>query len=297
MKLMSVVLLLGSFTAAAEQYGQPVYLIAERAAWEKATAVGTYVTDSLTSEGFIHLSTRSQVLAVANKHYANKSDLVLVKLAPSKFTAELKYEYSGGSSRIYPHLYGALNTDAAVEAYVWSKNSDGKFSFPLEMNFAYECRAKSTADSQDAVVRIEYDSIMAGAPERYNEFAADKAQAKITLQSGDSKAFGDFFEIAGYVNGQGTRKAVQMFLYQGQVLKEQLSDKDGLIWQSEAKNVPFETIDSNGKVIDTKVVESFVLNTSTVVDAGHELFVVSLRNAKGNLSLELRYPSELCRSL
>ena len=46
-----------------------IYHITSRQAWQEAQQRGEYRADSLESEGFIHSSTQSQILPVADKFY------------------------------------------------------------------------------------------------------------------------------------------------------------------------------------------------------------------------------------
>ena len=55
-----------------------IYHITKRAAWEQSLTKGHYSASSLDSEGFIHCSTRDQVLGVAQDLFRGQSDLVLL---------------------------------------------------------------------------------------------------------------------------------------------------------------------------------------------------------------------------
>ena len=87
-----------------------IYHIVEQSAWNQAVRDGIYLPQNFMREGFIHCSTREQVLGVANRFYAQDSNLVLLQ---------------------FPHIYGALNMDAVKKALAFEKNDDGKFRFPL----------------------------------------------------------------------------------------------------------------------------------------------------------------------
>ena len=47
----------------------PIYHITPLEEWERARAAGSYQANSLHSEGFIHCSTREQVIPTANRFY------------------------------------------------------------------------------------------------------------------------------------------------------------------------------------------------------------------------------------
>jgi uncharacterized protein (DUF952 family) len=82
------------------------------------------------ADGFIHLSTREQVVRVANARFAGARDLVLLCVAVDRLGAPLRYEIGDpGSAELFPHLYGPLTADAVVEVLPFVEGPDG-FSLP-----------------------------------------------------------------------------------------------------------------------------------------------------------------------
>jgi uncharacterized protein (DUF952 family) len=114
-----------------------IYHIVPREAWAAAEAADIYRGDTLDAEGFIHFSTREQVLYVANARFKAHTGLLLLAVDESKLGAELKYEppYENAPEALgmFPHLYGALNLDAVTHVYPFEPNEDGSFSFPVEV--------------------------------------------------------------------------------------------------------------------------------------------------------------------
>jgi uncharacterized protein (DUF952 family) len=107
--------------------------ITTRAAWEAARAGGTaYAPPSLASEGFIHLSTVDQVLAVAAARYAGTPDLVLLCIAADRVSAPLRYETSDRGAERFPHLYGPLDLDAVDAVVPFPEGADG-FTLPARV--------------------------------------------------------------------------------------------------------------------------------------------------------------------
>ncbi|GAB4528847.1 MAG: DUF952 domain-containing protein [Anaerolineales bacterium] len=99
--------------------------ICTRQAWERACQEGVYRPESLTQEGFIHLSRPEQVLATANRFFAGQQGLVLLWIAPEKLAAPLKWEAADGE--VFPHLYGALPATAVTAVTDFPPNAAGKF--------------------------------------------------------------------------------------------------------------------------------------------------------------------------
>jgi uncharacterized protein (DUF952 family) len=90
-----------------------VYKICPRVEWEAACAAGVYrgSLDDL-RDGFIHLSCKSQVEQTLRRHFAGRSDLVLVSVESARLGAALRFERSRGGES-FPHLYGELPTALA----------------------------------------------------------------------------------------------------------------------------------------------------------------------------------------
>jgi len=97
--------------------------------WASAHLTGEYRAASLAAEGFIHCSTVEQVAASANRHFRGQHDLVLLVIAMEMVQPEIRWETAknGGS---YPHIYGALNTDAVERVIPYLPDSEGAFSTP-----------------------------------------------------------------------------------------------------------------------------------------------------------------------
>ena len=109
--------------------GERILHIAKRDDWAAARAAGSYVPDSLATEGFIHCSTERQVVRVANAHMAGVSDLILLEIDPTGLP--LRFEPGDpGSSEEFPHLYEALPVPAVVAVHEFPPAPDGTFSLP-----------------------------------------------------------------------------------------------------------------------------------------------------------------------
>lgn len=106
-----------------------IYHITSNAAWMAARAAGSYTADSLPTQGFIHFSTRDQVLHVANTLFHGQPGLVLLAVDPARLGAPLRYE-EAHPGEYFPHLYGPLNLDAVIAVYPFPPQSDGSFDWP-----------------------------------------------------------------------------------------------------------------------------------------------------------------------
>lgn len=106
-----------------------IWHITKREQWEQAQIAQVYFSDSLASEGFIHCSTLGQVLPTANFLFRGQQDLVLLGIDSSKVQPDIRYEAVEGTT--FPHIYGALNTDAVVEVLDFVPGADGLFEWEL----------------------------------------------------------------------------------------------------------------------------------------------------------------------
>jgi uncharacterized protein (DUF952 family)/GNAT superfamily N-acetyltransferase len=110
-----------------------VFHIAYRTDWELAQAAQEYRIESLEIEGFIHCSTRDQVIRVANFLFKGKNDLLLLEIDESLVDVPIKYE--GEAEELFPHIYGVLKTNAVVNVVPFPVSENGTFIFPQVVRF------------------------------------------------------------------------------------------------------------------------------------------------------------------
>lgn len=96
---------------------QIVYKIATVLDWRQAAACGYYAgsPDDL-RDGFIHLSSKSQLSGTLEKHFRGKTGLVLIAFEDDRLGPGLKWETSRGGE-LFPHFYGRL----AVADALWER--------------------------------------------------------------------------------------------------------------------------------------------------------------------------------
>jgi len=107
--------------------------------WREALQRGEYRAESLDAEGFIHCSTDTQVLPVAEKYYKGQRGRLLLVIDPSRLASDLKWEPPAEGSpppgvpdgEMFPHIYGPINLDAIVKVVDLESNADGKYKFPI----------------------------------------------------------------------------------------------------------------------------------------------------------------------
>jgi uncharacterized protein (DUF952 family) len=115
-----------------------IYHLTSRQAWQVARPRGEYRAESLEREGFIHCSTATQVLPVADTYYKGQQGVLLLKIDPSLLASDLRWEPPSGGSpppgvpegELFPHVYGPINLDAIVNVYDLETNPDGSYKTP-----------------------------------------------------------------------------------------------------------------------------------------------------------------------
>lgn len=107
-----------------------IYHIIKRSDWETAATQNSYAPLSLQDEGFIHCSTKAQILFPANQLYRGQSDLLLLQIDPEKVIPAIVYEDCYETGHDFPHIYGPLNLDAVVKTIPFPSGEDGLFELP-----------------------------------------------------------------------------------------------------------------------------------------------------------------------
>ena len=110
-----------------------IFHITRQEAWAKRedqSAVGCYRPEMFPVEGFVHCSTRDQVVKVADIRFRGQKGLVLLCIDTDKVTAEIRYENLEGGRELFPHIYGEINTDAVVQVAEFEAGVNGHFTLP-----------------------------------------------------------------------------------------------------------------------------------------------------------------------
>ena len=84
-------------------------------AWAKAQRAGVHAPPMLAQDGFLHLCTPAQLRYVLDRHFAGRTDLVLLHIDPAKLD-DLRWENSEPGRNAFPHLYGPLPVVTVLRA-------------------------------------------------------------------------------------------------------------------------------------------------------------------------------------
>ena len=81
------------------------------------------------ADGYIHLSTASQLPGTLDKHYAGRTGLVIAAVDLTRVADILRWEVSRGG-QLFPHLYGVLKMDAIIATAPLERLADGTPKLP-----------------------------------------------------------------------------------------------------------------------------------------------------------------------
>ncbi|AEV76039.1 hypothetical protein MycrhN_5570 [Mycolicibacterium rhodesiae NBB3] len=98
--------------------------------WRSAQTDGELRPESLTAHGFVHLSTPEQVHLPANRLYAGRTDLVLLRVDPARLSSPIRWEPgvpTDPAAMVFPHLYGPLPVTAVISVTSYEPDGNGRF--------------------------------------------------------------------------------------------------------------------------------------------------------------------------
>ena len=101
--------------------------------WCQVQASGLIITELDQKDGFIHLSSLSQLNVTLSLYFAEEEEVVLLQLDQSKVKNSLKYEAPvppGKRFGAFPHYYGDLDASAASSIWQLKRNA---FEVPIEI--------------------------------------------------------------------------------------------------------------------------------------------------------------------
>jgi|SRR3989338_1980646 len=104
-----------------------IYHLISQSDWDKVKTKEFYSPASLAKEGFIHASTKEQILPTANRIFKGRKDLLILTIDTDKVVSKIIYEFSPGSGERHPHIYGALSIDAVIEIRSLIPDNNGLF--------------------------------------------------------------------------------------------------------------------------------------------------------------------------
>jgi uncharacterized protein (DUF952 family) len=85
-----------------------IYHITKIDYFQSIQSNGSYVPETFNQDGFIHCSTKDQVIRVANSFFPNQKDLILLEIDDKKLLKKLVFENLDGGEELFPHVYESI---------------------------------------------------------------------------------------------------------------------------------------------------------------------------------------------
>ena len=120
-----------------------IYKVLTLQEWERAQASGVIITDLDKKDGFIHLSTATQLNATLSLYFSKDESVVLLQIDHAQTHGQLRFEAPippRNRTSSFPHYYGDLNTNFVSQ--IWHLNR-GAFEIPIEVMLQAEQGANS----------------------------------------------------------------------------------------------------------------------------------------------------------
>ena len=120
-----------------------IYKVLTLDEWSRAQTSGVIITEPDQKDGFIHLSTASQLNATLSLYFSKEESVVLLQIDHVQIHQQLKFETPpplGNRNSSFPHYYGDLNTNFVSN--IWHLNR-GAFEIPIEVMLQAEQETNS----------------------------------------------------------------------------------------------------------------------------------------------------------
>ena len=95
--------------------------------WSISQLGEEYAPEGWEKEGFIHASTRNQILPTLNRWFEGKDEVKVMELSIAKIKGEVKFEDLYNHGQEFPHIYGRINTNAIESILDFKRNAEGYF--------------------------------------------------------------------------------------------------------------------------------------------------------------------------
>jgi uncharacterized protein (DUF952 family) len=105
-----------------------LYHICDRQAWTAAHTAGAIRPAE--GETFVHLSAAHQVAATLARHFAGRTDLVLLAIDPAKLPCDPTWTQVPARGEALPHLEADLPTAAVVAVHDLPLDAAGRHVLP-----------------------------------------------------------------------------------------------------------------------------------------------------------------------
>ena len=107
-----------------------VYKVLTLGEWEEASKIGQIVTALDQQDGFVHLSSATQLNMTLSLYFLKEEKVILLQINESDIIEGLTYEYADKRGGEFAHFYGELSTDKISQSWHLDRSA---FSLPEEV--------------------------------------------------------------------------------------------------------------------------------------------------------------------
>ena len=107
-----------------------VYKVLTLEEWEEASKIGQIVTALDQQDGFVHLSSASQLNMTLSLYFLKEEKVILLQINEGDIIEGLTYEYADKRGGEFAHFYGELSTDKISQSWHLDRSA---FSLPEEV--------------------------------------------------------------------------------------------------------------------------------------------------------------------
>ena len=107
-----------------------VYKVLTLEEWEEASKIGQIVTALDQQDGFVHLSSATQLNMTLSLYFLKEERVILLQINEGDIIEGLTYEYADKRGGEFAHFYGELSTDKILQSWHLDRSA---FSLPEEV--------------------------------------------------------------------------------------------------------------------------------------------------------------------
>ena len=107
-----------------------VYKVLTLEEWEEASKIGQIVTALDNQDGFVHLSSATQLNMTLSLYFLKEENVILLQINEGDIIDGLTYEYADKRGGEFAHFYGELSTDKISQSWHLDRSA---FSLPEEV--------------------------------------------------------------------------------------------------------------------------------------------------------------------
>ena len=107
-----------------------VYKVLTLGEWEESSKIGQIVTALDQQDGFVHLSSATQLNMTLSLYFLKKEKVILLQINEGDIIEGLTYEYADKRGGEFAHFYGELSTDKISQSWHLDRSA---FSLPEEV--------------------------------------------------------------------------------------------------------------------------------------------------------------------